>query len=417
MDNNFFQDIRPLTKQNEQVPKPGLSTMRNLNDEELSSLRSIGELTKEPPKKSGVIWFVVLIALAVLAIVLSFFFSRADVRITAKKLHVPIEDTFVFTRGSDLSFEIMKIEDSLSEVVQGGTQSVTKVEKAKGTVTLFNEQATPQTLIATTRLESADGKIFRIENKVSIPGGSAQKPGELEVIVVADKAGPEYNVAAGTFTVPGLKGGASFDKVYAKSTKAFSGGFNGTSLSLSGDTLTQKETALQTQLESKLVSQIEMQVPEGYVYLKNAHSLTLLPLEAAPGETSDTTKVTKKGSLSVLLLPKTILDEKLKEKIILENETPVTIGEPSKLSGTIISPASIDENTQSVTLTISGDIEFTWTIDENKIRDSIIGLKKSLFDNFMVDYAEGIDKAELIIRPFWVSTVPKSPNKVKIEIQ
>ena len=49
-------------------------------------------------------------------------------------------------------------------------------EKARGSLTVYNEySSSPQTLVATTRFESPEGKIFRIEKNIVVPGAKIEE--------------------------------------------------------------------------------------------------------------------------------------------------------------------------------------------------------------------------------------------------
>jgi hypothetical protein len=85
-----------------------------------------------------------------------------------------------------------------------------------GTVTLINKYNRNQPLVATTRLLSADGKLFRLKEAVNIPTG-----GTVTADVYADKAGADMVVAANTrFAIPGLWAGIQ-DRIYAENSAAF----------------------------------------------------------------------------------------------------------------------------------------------------------------------------------------------------
>ncbi|MFA6429601.1 MAG: hypothetical protein WCV84_03850 [Patescibacteria group bacterium] len=70
---------------------------------------------------------------------------------------------------------------------------------AKGTVRLINKYSRPQTLVKTTRLLTADNKLYRIDKTVVVPSG-----GEVAVGVYADKPGREFAIGPTKFTIPGL---------------------------------------------------------------------------------------------------------------------------------------------------------------------------------------------------------------------
>ena len=57
--------------------------------------------------------------------------------------------------------------------------------------------------------------------------GGKKEPGAIEASVMADQAGPEYNIDATTFTIPGFKGGPKYAAFSARSAKAMIGGGSG----------------------------------------------------------------------------------------------------------------------------------------------------------------------------------------------
>ncbi len=84
-------------------------------------------------------------------------------------------------------------------------------EEATGKVVIINNYTKNQPLVATTRLLSADNKLFRIKNTVNVPAG-----GTVEVEVYADDPGPDMAIGPTRFTIPGLWAGLQ-DKIYAES--------------------------------------------------------------------------------------------------------------------------------------------------------------------------------------------------------
>ncbi|MDZ4230066.1 MAG: hypothetical protein U1C53_02915, partial [Candidatus Veblenbacteria bacterium] len=74
-------------------------------------------------------------------------------------------------------------------------------ERAAGTVTIVSTHTTPQTLIATTRLLSPQGVLFRLRETVTVPAN-----GKLENVgVVADQVGEASAIGPTSFTIPGLR--------------------------------------------------------------------------------------------------------------------------------------------------------------------------------------------------------------------
>ena len=93
--------------------------------------------------------------------------------------------------------------------VEGENKEV--ISKASGYIEIYNAYgAASQKLVAQTRFETKEGKIFRIQNSIIVPGAKmisgSLTPSSIRAKVVADSAGEEYNIGSSYFTIPGFKG-------------------------------------------------------------------------------------------------------------------------------------------------------------------------------------------------------------------
>jgi hypothetical protein len=79
---------------------------------------------------------------------------------------------------------------------------------------IVNNYIKNQPLVATTRLLSADNKLFRLKDTINVPAG-----GSVEAEIYADQPSAEMAVGPGKFTIPGLWAGLQ-DKVYGESSEA-----------------------------------------------------------------------------------------------------------------------------------------------------------------------------------------------------
>ena len=98
---------------------------------------------------------------------------------------------------------------------------------------IYNKySAEAQIFVKDTRFETPEGKIYRIDRAVTVPGmknsGGQTVAGSVEATVYADKSGSEYNIGFSDFTIPGLKGGLKYEKFYARSKTPMTGGMKGT---------------------------------------------------------------------------------------------------------------------------------------------------------------------------------------------
>ena len=147
--------------------------------------------------------FVVFVAL-ILSLVLYLSLVRATVVV------IPVEELVTTEFVLDAVEQPSAASQIRGRVVTGpiGKQQTVQVAsaletrrpvQARGTVLLKNDSASPQSLVRTTRLMSADGKLMRLDEAVTVPAN-----GTRTVAVYADKAGKEGELPAGRFTIPGL---------------------------------------------------------------------------------------------------------------------------------------------------------------------------------------------------------------------
>ena len=165
----------------------------------------------------------VVITFLLLLCVLYLSVSRATIKVVANPKVVEV------TTSVDVVPEPAK-EDQVKGVVTEVTLEKNRVftlpaegakqveEKASGYVTLMNETTKDQPLVATTRLLSSEGVLYRLQNYVVVPA-----QGQVEAYVKADTAGKGGEIGASRFTIPGL-GTSLQSQIYAVSVAPMTGG-------------------------------------------------------------------------------------------------------------------------------------------------------------------------------------------------
>ena len=159
-------------------------------------------------------------------------FATADLTIKPMKINVEMEESIIVKRdprAGELGFEIMSVKLGEPRKIKVNVEGEEEVENyASGFVTIHNNFDTnSQDLVATTRFESPEGYIFRIRDKVTVPGMKDGQSGILKVKVYADEPGEDYNISSTRFTVPGFAGSPRFDDFYAVSDSSMEGGMVG----------------------------------------------------------------------------------------------------------------------------------------------------------------------------------------------
>lgn len=359
-----------------------------------------------------------LIALIVIALsagaLYAFGGARVEVTPFANDAYVSSEFTATASSG-DLPFEVISVEKIASKSVPAESTENAN-DAAQGTITIYNEQGSAQTLIRNTRFESPDGLIFRIRDSVSVPAGSQGSPGSVSVTVYADEAGERYNIGPADFTVPGLQGSSAFDAVYAKSSEAMMGGFTGTRPSVSQATRDREAGALQGGLTSELESELQAQIPEGYILVPGASFTNYEQLPPASGATGSV-DVRVRGSAQAVVFPNHALAKAIAYLSVGSyTGQPLSITDASRLLLTPSEGAQAPVGAETFTFSLSGQATLVWDIDQDRIAGAVAGKTRDSAQVVLSGFPE-IDTARLILRPFWSSTFPEDPAKITVDVK
>lgn len=357
------------------------------------------------------------VALVVVASVAAlFYFSSAKIEVTPNTISAAIRGSFTATKSSgDLPFEIITAQKIASQSVKGsGTKAVNAA--ASGTITIYNQQSTAQRLVANTRFATASGLIFRIRSAVTIPGGSAAKPGSVTAKVYADQAGSTYNIASTSFTVPGLAGTPQADKIYARSTRAMTGGASGNMPVVDAALEAQARGALVAALASDLSASLQAQIPSGYVLLSGAATTTY---EAFASESSSATgmvDVKEQGTVTAIVFPSAALARALalstKDRFSSYQNEPLAFTDAGKL---VLAPENgiPDPSAESFSFALSGTAGLVYAIDPARIATAVSGKTREAARVALSNYPE-VKGALIVLRPFWRKTFPQDPASISV---
>ncbi|KKR97204.1 MAG: hypothetical protein UU49_C0034G0007 [Candidatus Magasanikbacteria bacterium GW2011_GWC2_41_17] len=159
---------------------------------------------------------------------------------------------------------------------------------ATGEVILYNKTNSAQPLVATTRLLSPDGILFRLTKSTNVPAN-----GQIKAAVYADKSGKDGEIGPTKFTIPGLSEIKQKD-IYAESKTKMSGGVKRISALTEADLKTAEEALvadLYSTGQGKLVNIAKTSssayAASLYTYIKNS-----VKTDAKIGAVSDSFKMT-----------------------------------------------------------------------------------------------------------------------------
>jgi len=374
------------------------------------------------------IWILCILAVATLLFFVSSDFATATLTITPKSEPVALNDLYMITtststtQGLQLHYQILSLTKTMSEpLATNGSQNV--AHKATGKAVIYNNYSTAaQRLITNTRLETKDGLVYRINRSVNVPGqkmvNGVETPGSVEVTIVADAPGTQYNMKLsdfkGDFTIPGFQGTPQYDGFYARLSADVTGGFIGTAKTVSADVLSAGRTELENNLQTELIKDIYSQNSDQTVIFKNDYfPIVYTDLPDASDATSYT--ISESATIYAVAFNKAELAAFIaKNKLGDYDNSPVDAIWNDDSAVTVSGVTATPWLEKSLKAKFSGDVNIVWSYDSAKILDEIKGQDTSIVGDILNENRPSIVNITASIMPVWTSTFPKNTNKIKI---
>jgi hypothetical protein len=295
--------------------------------------------------------------------------------------------------------------------------------KAGGTITITNAfSEVSQSLVATTRFELPDGRLYRLVGGVTVPGTKLEDgktvPGKIEARVVADSAGTKYNISSGTFSIPGFKGSPKFEKITAEVKGVFTGGSDGVvtaARSVSETDLESAKTAAAEQAKQTVLEGVASTLKSGESVLEPSFQTSLIGTPTAPatgsaaGEAFDyEARFQVKGFIIMESAVRNIIDR-----------------ETTESGGVVLRPYQYDVNygtvlpnyeSKRVDLTVESKVLFRAPLEAATIKQGLLGLNESGIRTYLADHPE-IKRLQVEFKPkVFIATIPDDAERVVVNL-
>jgi len=425
------------------LPTPEPAEKIKISEEKPILVKSFFEEPKVKPKKIsnrkspvGVIFRFVLV-IAVISLggfglfeIASSVLPRADILLILKKIPV------VFSEKVEISSIAAAPNFANANIVLPGELLVARrniempfvasgrektQEKAHGTLTIYNVYSSAaQSLVKSTRFESPDKKIFRLDKSVTIPGASVSNgkitPSKIEVEVTAEEAGETYNAEPSSFwRIPGFLGNPKYDGFYAEAVKPIAGGFIGEKAVPSKEDIESARTKIISSLENSLKSQMLILFKDKFKLLDGATTFVITKEEIKTDAGDGKFSIFSEGEMRELVFEegtlKKILSEKAKNSLASDLPT-LKIFNFELNYGT----SSQDLANGKMTVSVGGSIVYGADIDNAKLLKDAVGRNEENL-KAMIFSLPGLERAKISLWPFWVKKVPDDLGKIKVIIE
>ncbi len=355
----------------------------------------------------------VLLTCMLLAGVVYLSFASATIHVVSKPQTVSVSQGFevVETPTSDAQIHGQVLstifEQAKTFTLASGSGQVVE-QKAGGMVTIYNTSSANQPLVEKTRLLSPEGILFRIDDTVIVPAS-----GSVSVTAHADAVGKSGEIAASTFTIPGLNETLQ-KKIYAKSIEAFTGG------EVSVQVLTQEELdADATALEQEITDAAKVQLiaqagaPSGSVFTTD---ILERKSDTEPG--AETGQVT----LSLRLRLTGVFFEKNDVWSAVQKALLAAVPEDLELEATSADAMTFSitkADTDAGTATIGAKLDATAHLsDMSSLLDKkrFVGKSTASVITDLQSY-DLITSASVSVTPFWLKRLPSLPDHIYVEVE
>ena len=224
-------------------------------------------------------------------------FSSITVEITPRQEFVDVDSAFsasVEPQKNNLPLEVMTVSRKENGSFKStGSKQISR--KANGQIMIYNTYSSdPQLLVKNTRLETPDGKIYRTDKTITVPGTSVSEgkiiAGEIEATVFADQPGEQYNIGLVDFTVPGFKDAMKREKIYGRSKTEMKSGFVGVVAVITENDINQLQSQLKEKVKDYLLKVGVNPKPDEFLLYDNARQIVFEEIKNGPkpGDEADT---------------------------------------------------------------------------------------------------------------------------------
>lgn len=319
------------------------------------------------------------------------------------------QDTAASESGNTIIGIVKKVEVSTAKEYQAsGTEVIGK--EVAGKATIYNNYTKNQPLVASTRLLSADDKLFRTKNTVNVPAG-----GSVEVEIYADNPGPDAAVGPTKFSIPGLWAGLQ-DKIFAETKESIDYKQKVKKYIVQTD-IDDGIRDLKQQLLTDAKAQINEQYKDyGEVIYKINEDTVKSEADKKAGEEAEAFNITMTAEVVVVAFNEEKTAAMAKQKFLAtlsENKELISFDENNIIYA--LNNFDVNQGTANVNATFEGKISVKDNFDIIEV-DKIVGLNQKQLEVYLKNITE-IAGYEIKYTPSFLKRVPNLVDKIKIEIK
>jgi hypothetical protein len=370
-------------------------------------------------------------ALAVLGVVLAggvllttYFLARANIAVNLKlspwQAQVPVTASKAVAQvdaaKSVIPGELFKDERNVTQLFPASGEAVVS-QKATARLTIYNAYSSEaQTLVATTRFETPDGKVFRLDSQIIVPGAEIKDgkiiPSSIKANVSADKAGEDYNVGpVAKLTIPGFKGTPKFQGFYGVLEEGAKDGFVGRrKVPTDADIQAAKDKTVEI-LKSSLQGNLLSRRPKDFKVIDDTADLVITKLTVNKntdangnfsvfGEARFQAMAFREDDLKALLLT------------LARKEHADAVFHDVNLS---YKDVTVAYDKGELRFSVSADGNLAADFDKGSFAETLAGRPVGEARDRILKLP-GLADAKVDVWPFWLRSLPRDPGRIKVDL-
>lgn len=348
--------------------------------------------------------------------------ATLNLKVRAKDFQQNIPIAISDQAGADnLLGAVVKTEKSATKTI-AATGSKDIGEKATGSVTVYNEYSTAaQPLQAGTRMQTSDGKVYRLDADIIVPGGDFEiegttiklkKAGQINANASADQPGDSYNIDSANLTIPGI---GRDNKIYAK-TPGFKGGLSKTVKVVAVNDISDARIDLTNDLTGQAQTDAKEKTAQVVVIAESTEqNITSFTTNKKVGDEAENFEA--KATISLRMLTynkedlKKLLDNKTKAGLSPNQEL---VYDPDQLK-IVVANINLDQSKADLAVELQGKI--IEKIDQKELAKKLKAKSLPEAKKIISEYSQITEQNIKLSPNWWFSRLPYRPQSLKLEIK
>lgn len=296
---------------------------------------------------------------------------------------------------------------------------------ATGRLTVYNEYSSEQqTLVASTRFLSADGKLFRTTETVIVPGAKIENGkivgSSTTVAVQADSPGESFNIGPSTFSIPGFQGTDKFLAFYGKSEANMEGGFEGVRAVATQEDIDKARTQVEEELLPVVEERLREQVPDDLVLIDATFERRLaeMNVDVEAGSAADEFSVRAVAQARAFLVREEQVREVVARNIEESGEYDSNEYELGAKQDIAYEVEEVDFENGIARLSLQVTQSFRRVVDVETLVSELAGKEDVEVRRILAQHQadQSFERVQVRFWPFWVHSVPDNPDDITVEL-